>query len=606
MKAQGGILPAIALAFFLLPGVAHAQQIAKRAIASAQDAPGSVVLGNLPQITERDEAVRMPVPRAPLHGISIQQYAALKARAASVKLPAPQGAAQPLVVATPVPPPAAGSAATRITSFSGVGIACGKSFPPDMAVAAGPSFVLQVINGCVTVLNKSGGVQAGFPKSLSSFMLVGSAAQAPPFDPRAIFDWASQRYIVSASHISAAGLSLIDVAVSQSSNPLGGWFVYHLNLNAGASPILPPSQFADFPTLGQDRRMIYVGFNVFSSDTAAFDGAYMLLLNKSAMYAGASFNFFVLTPLAFTLNGTEMMDSLQPANVMDRTDNPRAEFVVASHNIDAPGGPSNTQCATGCSGLVVFAISNPAFTSDPTAPGPEVSEVSLTTTNTYSLPPLAQQISCSSGTCLIDTGDTRVSSEVNYASGSLYAAIDTNGTGAGVGASHFLWFQIRPVLNDNDDAVCTGTLANKCPQIIAASILNEVCWACAAGQGDGTGATFYPEVQPDPEGNVLVVFNYSDDTSPPSSAYATNRATQALGTMHDSGFFLQKGLTEYILLDESDPTNPLNRWGDYTAASLDLTPGTQASFWFAGESSRSLNTFRTAIGHNEFSKPTQP
>ena len=91
-----------------------------------------------------------------------------------------------------------------------------------MALAVGPSYVLQVINGCVTVLNKSGNVQAGFPKSLSSFMLVGAKAQASPYDPRAIFDWANQRYIVSAAHISGAGAAVVDVAVSLSSNPLGG------------------------------------------------------------------------------------------------------------------------------------------------------------------------------------------------------------------------------------------------------------------------------------------------------------------------------------------------------------------------------------------------
>ena len=593
-----------AVVFSLTPRAARAQQFTNQAIAISQEAPGSVVLGDLPQVTEQEtaksETMRGPAMARPLHGISIQQYAAYKAQAAMVKLPARSGTvAQPLALA-PVPVPAAGPAATKITAFGGLGLGCGREFPPDMALAAGPTFVLQAINGCITVMDKSGNVQAGFPKSLSSFMLVGAAAVAPPFDPRAIFDWASQRYIVSASHINGAGRSLIDVAVSQSSNPLGGWFVYHINLS-GTNSIIPSSQVADFPTLGQDRRMIYVAFNAFTLP-GTFNGAFMLLLNKSAMYAGASFDFFALPPAAFTVNGNELMDSLQPANVMDRTDDPRAEFVVASHNINAPGGFG---CPAGCSDVAVFAISNPAFS--PSSPGPEVSQVLVSTSNNYSLPPLAQQLNCATGPCLIDTGDTRVSGEAIYASGSLYAAIDTNGTGAGAGASHFLWFQIRPVLNDNDNAACTGTFQNRCPQIIAASILNEVCWACATGQGDnGTGATFYPEVQPDPEGNVLVVFNYSADDKFPSSAYATNRATQAPGTMHDSGFFLQHGLAKYELLDTSDPTNPINRWGDYTGASLDLTPGTRASFWFAGESSKSAAVYRTAIGHNAFSRPGQP
>jgi hypothetical protein len=369
-------------------------------------------------------------------------------------------------------------------------------------------------------------------------------------------------------------------------------------LTANPIPLIPSTEVADFPTLGQDRRTIYVAFNAFTlPDT--FNGAYMMLLPKGPMYAGASFDFFALSPEFFTVNGTgEVMDSLQPANVMDRTDDPRAEFVVASHNIDAPGGLSNVQCATGCNGLVVFAISNPAYST--TSPGPEVSQFLLSTANSYSLPPPATQPGCSTPDCLIDTGDTRISGEAVYASGSLYAALGTNGAGAG--ASHYLWFQMRPALNDNNDAVCRGSFQNRCPDIIGASMLNEVCWACTTGQGDGTGATFYPEVQPDPEGDVLVVFNYSADDTFPSSAYATNRATQALNTMHDSGFFLQNGLAEYELLDG----NGINRWGDYTAASLDLTPGTQASFWFAAESSKTAIAYRTAIGHNAFKRPGQP
>jgi hypothetical protein len=330
-----------------------------------------------------------------------------------------------------------------------------------------------VINGWVTVLDKSGNVQAGFPKSLSAFMGVGASAQAPPFDPRAIFDWANQRYIVSTAHVNAAGGQIIDVAVGQSSNPLGAWFVYRINLTANPNPLIPSTEVADFPTLGHDRRMIYLAFNAFTlPDT--FNGAYMMLLPKSAMYAGASFDFFALSPGYFTVNGTgEVMDSLQPANVMDRTDDPRAEFVVASHNIDAPGGPSNTQCATGCSGLVVFATSNPAYSA--TTPGAEVSQFLLSTANDYSLPPLAAQPECSTLDCLIDTGDTRVSGEAVYASGSLYAAVGTNGTGAAAGASHFPWFQMRPVLNDNNDAACTGSFQNRCPDITGASMLNEVC-----------------------------------------------------------------------------------------------------------------------------------
>jgi hypothetical protein len=102
---------------------------------------GHGVLGDLPQVTEQ-EAIRGPAIARPLRGVSIQQYAALKAQAAVRKLAAPSGAAvQPFTV-TPRPKPSAGTAPTSITAFSGLGIGCGHEIPPDMALAVGPSFVL--------------------------------------------------------------------------------------------------------------------------------------------------------------------------------------------------------------------------------------------------------------------------------------------------------------------------------------------------------------------------------------------------------------------------------------------------------------------------------
>lgn len=138
------------------------------------------MLGDLPQMTEQ-EAVVTPATRPRRYGISIQQYAALKARSTTVKLATPsRAAAQPLLVASPAPTPAPGPAATKITAFGGLGLGCGHEIPPDMALAAGPSFVLQVINGCVSVFDKNGSGQAGFPKSLASFMLVGAKRSSRP------------------------------------------------------------------------------------------------------------------------------------------------------------------------------------------------------------------------------------------------------------------------------------------------------------------------------------------------------------------------------------------------------------------------------------------
>jgi hypothetical protein len=361
---------------------------------------------------------------------------------------------------------------------------------------------------------------------------------------------------------------------------------------------------ADAPTLGQDRRAIYVSLNLFEIFGGyEFDGPMVLLLPKLKMYSGQGFTFFSLGHSAFQIGGGlyQYVDSLQPANVMNRGDNPRAEFMVSSFNLNYGGD----RCITGCQGLVIWAISNPL--DYPGTHGPELSHVVVQTTNTYYLPSSAAQKGCAvdDPSCMIDTGDVRVSGEVTYASGSLYAALTTNGTAstAGANTAHILWFQIRPFLNDGDSE-CTGSSAGKCAQLIDAQKLNEVCWDCDKAQGsDGSGARFYPTVQPDSEGNVTLVFNYSDDTVYPSSEYASNRVTQAPNTMHDDGKILQPGLAFYSPPKFSGVPKP---WGHYTAAAVDLTPATQPSMWFTAETSKALKEYRTAIGHNAYTAASQP
>src|SRR5207253_6717154 len=134
------------------------------------------------------------------------------------------------------------------------------------------------------------------------------------------------------------------------------------------------------------------------------------LLNKQAMYAGAPFSFYYYVNPTYAGLAT---DTTQPANVYNPTDNPRAEYLVTSFNINFGGG----QCSTFCNGLIVWALANPLVASG--SPGPELSSIAIATTNNYSLPWNASQPGAIQN---IDTGDTRISGEVTYNAGLLYAA----------------------------------------------------------------------------------------------------------------------------------------------------------------------------------------
>lgn len=296
------------------------------------------------------------------------------------------------------------------------------------------------------------------------------------------------------------------------------------------------------------------------------------------MYAGGAFGYYYFFNLF--ANGI-LLDSLEPANVSDRESNPRAEYVMASFNIKAGNG----QCSSNtCNGIAVFAISNPLVVSG--SPGPELSAVVVPTAHNYGLPPGARQ---RGGAALVDTGDTRIGGTTAYSAGNVYGSLNTRNN---VGQTSVLWFEIHPTLNDND-ARCTGAFLNDCPQVTAATMVNEDCFFC---NGYGVnGSSYYGTLQPDSEGNVTMVYAFSDDNNYPSLAYVSRRTSQLANTMHDSGIFAASGAGSYTQ----------GRWGDYTGVSLDESSA-NVTKWFSGMYSLSNGNWSTAIDYNGFLTPNQP
>ena len=379
------------------------------------------VLDSMPKMTREEALAHPPIPR-PAAGISEQQYRARKARAAvapfDTNLNDPSGP-------PPVPAPRSSAETPGASrSFAGGDETCSGLTPADMGVAAGVNVVLQLVNSCVYVFNGSGVLSAGYPKSFNAFL--GLPASAFTFDPRAIYDAANQRFIVSIDQFDTTNnIGYIWVSVSQTRNPRGAWFSYRMNFGSGQS-----GQAPDFPTLGQDSVGIYVGANVFGASGGKFTSFLqnqVLLLPKAAMEAGAGFSYRFFTNLSF---GGVLVDSTQAANTAFTMDHPRAEFMVSSRNINFGGG----QCSSSpCNGLVVWALSNQL---DTTTFFPELSGINVATAHNYMLAPQAHQ---KGGPNTVDTGDTRTNGEVTYSHGTLYAALNTKNN-AGTGS--VLWFQL--------------------------------------------------------------------------------------------------------------------------------------------------------------------
>jgi hypothetical protein len=543
-----------------LTATARAQTAAPQA--SAQRFTGTAAapfvrrLDTTPQMTRSE---RHPQVMAPLRGVDPATFAARKARAAL-------SSANPMVAS---PPPARhGSLETPTASLvfnSTTEVGCGNVTPADQAIAVGDTSVgvLQVINVCLNVFTKSGVLQAGYPKSLTSF--VGLPSGTPTSDPRAIYDWINHRYIVVFIQFdrNQTSASSYWIAVSAGDNPAGSYCV----TNLGVQSVAPSGGFfplPDFPRLGQDRQAIYLASNIFNTPTS-YQWEEILVLPKAQLYActGFSFTFF----FNLTLGGVAT-DTTQPANVFSAGDNPRSEYLVTSENINFGGG----QCSSSCNGLIVWAIHSPL--SSPTLSGTFVA-----TGNNYSLPPNASQ---PGGTNDVDTGDTRISGMAMYNAGSIYASLNA------ANGSHpeAILYQIQPFV--------TAGGAND-GQIASAKILNEIV------HGSSSFDVYYATQQPDPEGNVTYAWNFSSASSFPSLIYSSRRAAQTVGTEPDGGIFAVAGAAFY----------GQGRWGDYTAvapAGLASGGGSGANpvMYFAGMFARSDGTWQTAIGRNGYSDISQP
>ena len=547
------------------------------------DVSRQVVLSALPEVTPGQlPPFRLPRPQ---NGLTDEQWRHLKSEAA--KMPAlsrPEDSAawpglSPALQEKELPPLTPSASVDFLAQTQ----SCGGTYPSDMGLAVNDTWVIQTVNTCIAVYDKNGVLQVGFPKSLNA--LLGWPGGTFTFDPRATYDWVTGHFIVTAATCSNVGCGgannagYFNVAASATSDPRGSWHVYHIAVGG--------TNWPDFPTLGQNWASdpydgaIYVCANIFTSPGFSFVGARCLFLPKASIYAGTGINYYSANNLKV---GSTLVDTVQPVNVYEIGAKPRAEFAVNSFNINSGGG----QCRSGCNGLVVWAFANTLV--QPGSPGPVISSVVVATPSNYSLPANADQPGSNNS---IDTGDTRITDMVQYSGGLLYATLNT-GNG---GTSAILGWTVKPYLDDNGGG-CTGSFTNACPRITSATIQQEYCAWCGWAH---KGAGYYGTIQPVPENNWTMVYNFSANGQnggqynySPGTVYTSVRVTWQ--PFHDGGTFACQNNTSYSE----------GRWGDYTATAIGCTGCATPTTWFSGMYVQSNHQWGTCVAANKFVNVTDP
>ena len=150
----------------------------------------------------------------------------------------------------------------------------GGNVPPDPELAAGPNHLIAVVNVAFQIYNTSGTALTG-PITFASFMNADPNCTGV-FDPNVLYDESADRFILG---IDANGTDYC-LAVSQSGNPTGSWYLYSFSTVSGRR------DFFDYPHAGVGRDAIYMGANIFRGNQ--FKEGRVWAFDKAAMYAGAS------------------------------------------------------------------------------------------------------------------------------------------------------------------------------------------------------------------------------------------------------------------------------------------------------------------------------
>ena len=399
---------------------------------------------------------------------------------------------------------AGGPVATATQTLTGLDdLASGGFEPPDVQVAAGTGFVVEMVNlAARTWRTGSGPAQTLQTQPLSEFFGSGSDRLT---DPRIAYDALSGRWLASISDLDTNSIRL---AVSTSADPTASWTI---------SSFLAPG-CADQPRLGFADGVVVLAADIFeecSENGGASLGSEVWVVNKQQLLGGS-------TKPDFTTEGPDAdFKSFAPVQSLSSTP---TEYVVSVNE------PSSRV-------VHLFAV-------DGIPPAP-VSFVEVATPSITRLfrPPFAAQPPTAAGRAQpgIDTNDNRVLESV-WENGRLWFTANTACQPAGDPL-------LRACARITELATPTGTVTMD-------SNLSQ------------PGAhLFYPAIQPDGVGNLVIVFGESGLSVKPEIV--------AVGRTPDGTF------TDPVVIAQSPGAYLGDRFGDYFGAARD--PGDPGLVWVAGE-----------------------
>jgi hypothetical protein len=486
--------------------------------------------------------------------------------------------------------------------------------PPDQGLCVGNGFLLESVNDVLRIFDTNGHPLSGvidlntfygYPPAIDR--TANPITRGPEItDPSCFFDRATQRFFhivltldrVSPTNPALTGTNHLDLAVSNTSSPLGSWTIYRIPVQDDGTGGTPNHHCAggpclgDFPHIGADRFGIYLTTNEFPFFAPGFHGAQVYAISKQALAHAAPiievFEFDTGDPAFKSATGFPGF-AVIPAYPSEKNDHvwlsdeerEGTEYLLSSTAVFTKSGvdtqvqlwafTDTNNLASGKAPLFLNArVPTEAYGV------PNAARQPGSGTNGVGKKPGGGNVDWPLGQCLNDPtcavpnllpapdpfkevisfldGDDSRMKQVYFADGKVWGALGTGSTFRGnlppsVGIAYFI---IDPKATDT-------TLSGK--------VVNQ--GYIATPKADLT----YPTFGVTSEGKAVITFTLTGPNNFPSLGYAHVDQYRGAGDIHIAkrGIGAQDGFTGYFgEANLGTPTNPVirPRWGDFGSSAV--------------------------------------
>lgn len=433
-----------------------------------------------------------------------------------------------------------------IISFDGPSNSSGVS-PPDSNGEVGPNHVVVMCNLSFQIYNKSGTSVFGPAANNTLWSGFGGPCQTQNAgDPVVLYDQLATRWLLS-QFTSGSAPFYNCVAISQTPDPTGAYFRYAIITGpTGAN-------FPDYPKYGVWPDAYYLSTREFLGSAGPFQGVGAYALNRAQMLAGNPSPQVISFLVPPSGSGSNVGDGLLPADVDGTTPPPVGSpeyFMGSMDNNGQYGAPQD-------------ALNLYKFHVDFVTPA----NSTFTLTNVLSAASFNSILGlCGGGRACIPQPSTttridhlgyrqRPLHRLAYRNFGTHESLVTNqsvsaGTGPSGEVSGIRWWEVR---NPN----------------VAPVVFQEGTYA--PGLTDGIHR-WMGSIAMDAAGNMGLAYSVGNGTVFPGVRYTGRLVSDPLGQMPQG---------ESAIIAGTGSQTGSNRWGDYSALSVD--PTDDQTFWFVSE-----------------------